>query len=210
MQPLFLYFDIGKVLVDFSLDQMMAQAAEVAEVPVERVRQGMLNEELLHRYECGKVSTRDFYEALCAVIGRRPDYGRLANAFSEIFSLNLSVLPVVSQLEQAGYRLGVLSNTCELHWDYCFSHYGMLSDAFTTHVLSYCVGASKPAAAIYQAAVDAAAAKVPGCRPENVFFVDDLPVNVAGAKAFGLDAVQFTTASALAAELRARGVQFNY
>ena len=40
MQPKFLYFDLGKVLVDFSYDQMLAQVAAVAGVDAEAVRGG--------------------------------------------------------------------------------------------------------------------------------------------------------------------------
>ena len=63
----------------------------------------------------------------------------------------------------------------------------------------------KPDAAIFHAA-----AELCGYRPEEIFFVDDLPGHVAGARAAGFDAVQFTSAEALSAELRRRGIRFNY
>jgi hypothetical protein len=43
-----------------------------------------------------------------------------------------------------------------------------------------------------------------------MFFVDDMAEHVAGARAVGFDAVQFTTAAVLATELRQRGIRFNY
>jgi 2-haloacid dehalogenase len=46
--------------------------------------------------------------------------------------------------------------------------------------------------------------------PHEVFFMDDIAANVAGAQAAGFDAVQFTTPQALASELRQRGLRFNY
>jgi len=205
MQPSFLYFDLGKVLIDFSLERMMAQVAATVGAAIEQVRRAILGDELLHRYERGQVSSREFFKTFCAAAECRPDYDRLANAVSEIFTLNLPVLPMVAQLRQAGYRLGVLSNTCEVHWEYCFAHYRILTDAFDVHALSYRIGAAKPDAAIFRAAVEMA-----GRRPEDVFFVDDIAENVAGARAFGFDAVQFTSATALAADLRRRGVRFNY
>ena len=45
---------------------------------------------------------------------------------------------------------------------------------------------------------------------EEIFFTDDLPGHVAGAQAVGFDAVQFTSASQLVADLRARGVRMDY
>ena len=115
------------------------------------------------------------------------------------------MLPIVAQLRQAGYPLGILSNTCEIHWEYCRRQYRILSEGFAVHALSYKIGAVKPDAAIFQAA-----AKLAGHRPEEIFFVDDIAGHVAGARAAGFDAVQFTSAEALANDLRQRGIRFNY
>ena len=75
-------------------------------------------------------------------------------AAAEIFQLNLPVLPMVAQLRQAGYPMGILSNTCEMHWDYCFEHYRIVSEGFGVHALSYEIGAIKPDAAIFRAAAE--------------------------------------------------------
>ena len=47
-------------------------------------------------------------------------------------------------------------------------------------------------------------------RPGEIFFVDDRPENVEGARQFGFDAIQYTAADALASALRDRGIQLNY
>jgi putative hydrolase of the HAD superfamily len=115
------------------------------------------------------------------------------------------MVPLVSQLHAAGYRTGILSNTCTTHWDYCYARYRMLSDAFDIHALSFELGEVKPNKEIYLAA-----AKLAGVSPNDVFFCDDLPENVEGARAAGFDAVVFTTAAALNDALRQRGVRFNH
>ena len=71
--------------------------------------------------------------------------------------------------------------------------------------MSFEIGALKPDAAIFCKAVELA-----GCRPEEVFYVDDIAGHVAGARAVGFDAVQYTTTLELVRELRNRGVEFNY
>jgi glucose-1-phosphatase len=205
MQPKFLYFDLGKVLINFSIEQMLAQIAAVAGISPDQTRAGIFDGGLLGGLESGRLSSRQFYEAFCTATGTRPDYDRLIAAGAEIFALNLPVLPIVAQLWQAGYPLGILSNTCELHWEYCWRHYRILSEAFGTYALSYKIGAVKPDAAIFQAAAELA-----GHRPEEIFFVDDIAGHVAGARAVGFDAVQFTSAEALASDLRQRGLRFNY
>jgi glucose-1-phosphatase len=205
MQLKFLYFDLGKVLVDFSVERMLAQIAAVTGITADAARAAAMDDGLMRQYESGRLSSRQFYEKFCASTGRRPDYDALAAAASEIFTLKLPMLPLVAQLRQAGYPMGILSNTCETHWQYCVHHFRIVAEGFTVHALSYRIGALKPDAAIFRAAAELA-----GVRPEEVFFVDDLAEHVAGARAVGFDAVQFTTAEMLAAELRQRGLRFNY
>jgi FMN phosphatase YigB (HAD superfamily) len=178
MQPKFLYFDLGKVLINFSVEQMLSQMAAVAGVTAAQARNAVVDGRLIHDHEAGRLSSRQFYEAFCTATGTRPDFDRLAAAAAEIFGLNLPVLPIVAQLRQAGYRMGILSNTCETHWEYCWREYRILSEAFGVHALSYKLGAVKPEAAIFRAA-----AALAGCRPEEMFFVDGQTVaeTVSGA-----------------------------
>jgi glucose-1-phosphatase len=205
MPPRFFYFDLGKVLVQFDIDQMLRQIAAVSGVPPDRLRAVFFNDGLMRQYETGRQTSREFYEAFCKAIGARPDFDALAWAASDIFTVNSPVLPLAAHLREAGYPMGVLSNTCELHWKYCVDHFRIVAEDFHPHVLSCRVHAMKPDAAIFQTAADLA-----GFRPEEIFFVDDLAENVAGARAAGFDAVQFTSAAQLANDLRQRGVRFNY
>ncbi len=80
----------------------------------------------------------------------------------------------------------------------------MIPDYFRSHILSFELGAMKPDPPIYQAAVEAA-----GIPAGEVFFTDDRPENVAGAKQVGIDAVLFTSPQQLIADLTHRGVRFN-
>jgi len=205
MLPKFLYFDLGKVLVDFSIQRMLEQMAAVSGVTPEAVRQVLYGNGLMRLHETGRISTRELYDAFCTATGCRADFQQLIAAATDIFELNLPVLPLVAQLRQAGYPLGILSNTCETHWEYCYHRFGVVREGFVVHTLSHRIGALKPDAAIFLAAAELA-----GCSPDEIFFVDDIAGHVAGARAVGFDAVQFTTAAALAEELRRRGLRFNY
>jgi FMN phosphatase YigB (HAD superfamily) len=161
--------------------------------------------DLQRRYELGQVSSREFYDIFCRETATQPDYQAMARAGSEIFMLRAEMLPLVAQLGQAGSRLGILSNTCEIHWEYCLGRFRILTDGFQVHALSYRLGVCKPDAAIFQAAAELA-----GVEPGAIFFVDDLPQHVAGARAVGFDAVQYTSTRRLADDLRQRGIRLNY
>jgi len=201
----FLYFDLGIVLVDFSVDRMLRQMADVSGVTPGRVKGILYDGGLQSQYELGRITSDEFYETFCRQTNTRPDYDALKRAGCDIFELNVSMLPVVAQLRRAGYRMGILSNTCEGHWEHCLGRYRILSESFSVLALSYRIGAAKPDAAIFHAAAELA-----GVKPEEIFFVDDLPGHVAGAKAVGFDAVQYTTTPQFAADLRKRGIHFNY
>jgi putative hydrolase of the HAD superfamily len=203
--PNFLFFDLGKVLLRFDVDVMCRQMGDVAGIDPPRVYQVLLEHPLQSEYERGRITTREFYEAFCRDTGTRPDFDALLRAGSDIFDLNTSMIPVVVQLYRTGHRMGVLSNTCESHWEHCLQRFRVLGEMFEVYALSYRIGAAKPEAAIFQAAANLA-----GVAPEEIFFTDDLAGHVAGARAAGFDAVQYTSTPQLAADLRARGVRFNY
>ncbi len=126
-------------------------------------------------------------------------------ASSAIFDLNTTMTPLVAQLAASGAAMGVLSNTCEGHWRFCIEHYRILTQCFHTFALSYKLRAMKPTPEIYHQAALAARRE-----PQAIFFVDDLPDNVQGAKEAGWDAVLFQGAVQLGRDLRQRGFDFNY
>ncbi len=203
--PRFIYFDLGKVLVDFSVEQMLAQMAAVSGVDPQRVRDILFSDGLMKSYELGRLTSREFYDLYCTGTGTKPDYETLCRAGSEIFSLIVSMLPIVAQLRQAGYRLGILSNTCEYHWRYCVGQYRIIAEGFQVYALSYRLGAAKPDGAMFRAA-----AAMADCAAEEIFYVDDIAGHVEGAKAAGIDAILYASPAQVAAELRRRGVRFNY
>ena len=65
MPPKFLYFDLGKVLVDFTVERMLRQVAQVAGLDESRVKQVLFDSKLQRQYESGQVTSRQFYDAFC-------------------------------------------------------------------------------------------------------------------------------------------------
>ena len=121
---------------------------------------------------------------------------------SNIFELNLSMVPLITQLSRTGHRLGILSNTSASHWEYCRRHFAILRDCFEKKILSYEVGTMKPQEAIYQAAIDAT-----GVPAAKIFYTDDLEPNIQGGVECGMDAVLYTDAPNLINAMRQRNLQ---
>ena len=211
MPPKVLYFDLGKVLLEFSHEQMCAQMAEVSESTPDVVWKALFGNEDCRaaqiQYETGHLTTDEFFDHFCRATGTSPDRKRLADAVCDIFSPIEPMWDLARSLAAAGNRLAILSNTNQLQWDFIADGrfpilaVGQPVSAFDWAILSYEVGSMKPDRAIYDAAIQRA-----GVAADEVFFTDDRLENVEGARAVGIDAVQFVDCKGLISQLRERGV----
>ena len=204
--PKFLYFDLGNVLLFFDHRLAARRLAALAGTDEREVFEYVFASDLNSRCDAGLVSGPEFAALFRERFPCPADDDAIFRAASEIFRVNVPMKAIVGRLRDAGYRLGILSNTCDMHFDWFASgRYAPIPEAFDVIVLSYRLKLSKPDRAIYEHAASQA-----GVAPEDVFYTDDIPANVEGAQAAGFDAVPFISAAQYAADLRARGVRFNY
>lgn len=199
--PCFFYFDLGNVLLKYDHAIAYRQMADVAGISVQRVREIVCDDGLQLAYERGVLSTRKFHELFCERSGVRTSLADLLHAASDMFEPDATVARIALRLRATGRRLGILSNTCEAHWEFCAGRFPLLAEAFDVAVLSYRLGLLKPERAIYEAASELA-----GVSPGEIFFIDDRAENVAGALDAGFDAARFTSAASLISELKRRDV----
>ena len=201
-KPAFVYFDLGNVLLNFDHQIACNNLAKLCDRDPEVIRQLVFNSDLQERYEAGQVTTREFHAEFCDSLEVSVGIEEVCRAASEIFWVNGSAIPIVAQLYRDGTRFGILSNTCEAHWNYLFDgRYRFLNALFQKFALSFELGCAKPGMDIY-----GKAAEIAGFAPEEIFFVDDRPENVTGAKEAGFDAVLFEGGHSLARELVKRGL----
>ncbi len=209
--PRFIYFDLGNVLLTFSHQMACENVGQLVGLPAEKIKEVMFASGLQSRYEQGAITSREMYQQFCeqCCLERPqdwPDYEAFHLAASDIFHLNVPVIPIVAHLQSAGYPLGILSDTCEAHWKFVSSgRFTIVERLFQVAVLSFEEQVKKPDRRIYDVAIERA-----GVMPNEIFYVDDRLENVAGACAAGIDAVLLSSPQQLAADLRARGVRFNY
>lgn len=197
----FIYFDLGNVLLFFDPRIACQRMAEVAGVSPELVHQVVYQSRLQHAYEQGLISSREFYITFCHLTDSHPDYEQLLYACADMFQANRPIWDLAARLRQAGNRLGILSNTCEAHWQYCLRHYHRGLSIFSVTALSFQLQVMKPDPQIYERAAELANAA-----PQEIFFVDDRWENVQAARRCGYDAVELQSATQLADELCQRGL----
>lgn len=227
MKPIrFVYFDLGNVLLNFSHERAWWQMAAVTGLTADQVRETILGvannssevtpdesrsldstgglvvgSDLQSRYETGQVDSTLFHQEFSERTKTKSACGDLLAAFSDIFKLNQAIMPLISGLLSVKFPMGILSNTCDCHWQFIVDRYPIITDYFPVRILSFEEGAMKPNRRIYEAAIERA-----GVPAEQIFFCDDRPENVAGAIAAGIDAVLFESTLGLAADLRKRGI----
>lgn len=207
MSVRFLYFDLGNVLLFFDHRRAAAQLARAAGADADAVFDFVFRGDLNARCDAGSVDAAEFCRVFRARFPCGATDAALVRAASDIFRVNPPMKGILGRLEAAGHRLGLLSNTCDMHyaWFAAPGRYVPIDTAFETAVLSCRERAMKPDREIYRLAAQRA-----NVAPEEVFYVDDLPANVEGARRAGFDAVLYTTPAAYAGELRRRGIRLDF
>jgi FMN phosphatase YigB (HAD superfamily) len=145
-------------------------------------------------YEVGKVSSLEFFQALREFLQLSLSFEDFIPIWNEIFSEDQEVSRII--LSQKGrWKLGLLSNTNPLHFDYVLAKFSVLR-VFDRWILSHEVGFKKPAVEIFQKAVQWASVE-----PRKILFIDDMEKHVEVAASLGIQGIHFASAVQLKEEL---------
>lgn len=193
-------FDLGRVIVPFDFQRSYAKLSPLCGLPHEQIPERLRQGDLVQRFESGRIEKEAFVTEFSKVLGVNLAYADFCDIWSSIFLPDTLISEEFVKALRGRYRVLLLSNTNAIHFEMVEANYPILQH-FDYKVLSYKVGAMKPEPVIYQEAIRHA-----GCRPDEIFFTDDIPEYVEGAKREGIDAVQFQDAEQVQRELRARGV----
>ena len=193
MRDRFAYFDLGNVLVHFDHQIAVDQLAAISDRPAEKIRSIVFEADLQERYETGLITGAEYASQMNAALQTQMTTDEILEAISAIFQPNPSILDALSRLKEAEVAMGVLSNTCEAHWNWILQRgWPMPGNWFDFHVLSYEVQSMKPDARIYEHCE-----KQAQCAAEKIFFTDDRADNIAAAQTRGWCTHQYTNTDAL-------------
>ncbi len=191
-------FDLGRVIVPFDFRRGYDRISALTGIPATEIPARIRPSGLVERLESGQIAPREFVRQISELLNLHCSYEEFCDIWSSIFLPHTLISEDLLRGIAANYRLVLLSNTNQIHFDMIRAAYPLLKH-FHALVLSHEVGAMKPSPAIYQKAVEAA-----GCLPGECFFTDDIPEYVEGARRYGIDAVQFQSAEQIERELRQR------
>ncbi len=192
-------FDFGNVICSFDAGIFFRALRPYGTRTEEELAEAIYRSGLPWKYESGEISSRGFFEGVCRTASLSVPEDRFVEAFSSIFSPIEETLSLIRDL-RGKYRLGLLSNTNEWHFEHYIRKVGVfpLFDAVT---LSYRVREMKPGEGIYRDAL----ARI-GLPPSECVFIDDLPENVDGAVRIGMHGIRYEGPDRLIPSLSALGV----
>ncbi len=200
-----LIFDFGNVVAYFDyrrfFDRLGARLGRTGESVRNQLHEGGFSN--LHApFESGLITAVAFAESVTAGLRVSLPFEEFVRDWEDIFWLNEPVSRLIASLDSRGYRLILGSNTNALHASYYRRRFAATLDRFDALVLSHEVGCMKPDVRFYEAC-----AKVAGVAPGSCVFIDDMAENVAGARAAGLQSLQYVDTAGLVAGLRELGVE---
>ncbi|MEQ1827468.1 MAG: HAD family phosphatase [Pirellula sp.] len=193
MRPDFVYFDLGNVLLYFDHRLAMRKMAKVAGVSYSEMHGVVMESNLQIDYETGTISGEEFVERISEAVGKKLDAPEILQAAADMFVPNTHILPALTRVRELGIPMGLLSNTCEAHWNWIMElRYPQVVGWFSPVILSFEVKSMKPDCKIYEEAQ-----RLSGCPHDRIFFTDDRADNVAAAKNLGWETEQYVNTDRL-------------
>jgi putative hydrolase of the HAD superfamily len=194
-------FDFGKVVGFFDHRLTTHRLAPHSGIPADAIHAYLFGGPLEDDYESGRLSTPEFLKLVCDQCQLRCSGEELARSWADIFWPNLDVIALLPRLKPY-YRLLLGSNTNELHTRQFREQFADAFRHFDALVFSYEIGVRKPEPGFFQHCQ-----RLAGCDAEECVFIDDLPANVAGAKACGWHGIVYTGIEDLRRELTRHSIR---
>ncbi len=195
-------FDFGNVLCTFDPQMFLRRISRFSSRSLPELQKSLPTfKPLIEEYETGLITSEHFFEE----IKRRSDLtiGRpeFVKAYCEIFTPISTSFDLVRKLKK-NYRLGLISNTSEWHYEYGIKPVAVfpLFDAVT---LSFRVKSMKPARPMYDDIISKLMVYPPECA-----YIDDIADNVEAAVDLGMHGIHYTSHESLVQSLRGLDVVF--
>ena len=192
-------FDLGGVILDINLQKAL-NGFRALGLPENELRfdKGE-TADLMHRYQLGLLTTDEFCQKVAAKCNPGTTPNQVALAWNSIcIGIPERKLNAIKALKQTA-NVYLLSNTNELHWQYCLDHWfnagdNRCEDFFHKVFLSQDMHLEKPNADIFEQVIKdiGAVRSTETSNTTDTIFLDDNIDNVNAAKNCGIQAVQIT------------------
>ncbi len=191
-----IFLDIRNVLLFFDSEKMVGRIAEYCQMDALEVKKALKEQEWGEAYEKGEIDSWTLFHKLPKAIQGTKGFAGWMEAISNIFTPNDALVSLVKKLKLQNIQLFTLSNMCEAHFGYAYTHFPVLH-LFDGHILSYEVKARVPDSKIYEEAFAKASTG-----KENSFYVSASQEYVEKAKELQIDSELYANPEALYLQLK--------
>lgn len=176
-------FDLGNVIVRLNSEGCMNTFANLGLAPYLDPRQHSEGQELMHKLGLGLITTDEFCRNVRSISGLDITDKQIIDAANVMLAeIPHDRLDIILSLRAQGKHVFLLSNTIDMHWDYCVEHFfpyagHSVNDYFDEVFLSQRLHLEKPDPAIFKEVVHQT-----GVIATETLFIDDLQPNCIAAK----------------------------
>ena len=186
-------FDLGGVILDIRMQNAYEQFVALG-LPATELEKGGSVYKWMEDYQLGLLSTQDFCQQIAGKSFSTTTPYEIEQAWNSIcLGIAKCKLDALRHLRQReGVTVSLLSNTNELHWEYCCEKWfnacgNNLNDFFDHIFLSQELHLQKPDPEIFRTAI-----RTLNANPNETIFIDDNADNVASAANCGLQTLHAT------------------
>jgi FMN phosphatase YigB (HAD superfamily) len=193
-------FDLGNVILPFNHYQIAEKLSRFVQkkefqdpkrifLYLFDLQKGIIND-----FDVGKVSPPEFFQSIKEKLDLSISFDVFIPIWNNIFVEDQEVSQIILSLK-GRWRLGLLSNTDPLHFNYILSKFPVMK-TFDKWILSHEVGFKKPAVEIFQKAIEWTSVE-----PQKILFIDDIKKHVEVAVSLGMQGIHFISAHQMKEEL---------
>jgi putative hydrolase of the HAD superfamily len=193
-------FDLGNVILPFNHHQIAEKLFRFTREKEFQDPQKIFSYLFDHRdgvindFDVGKIVPPEFFQSVKTTLDLSISFDEFLPLWNNIFVEDREVSQIILSLKDR-WRLGLLSNTDPLHFNYILSEFPIIQ-IFDKWILSYEVGFKKPAIEIFQKAIQWASVD-----PKKILFIDDIKKFVEVAISLGMCGIHFISSDQLREEL---------
>jgi putative hydrolase of the HAD superfamily len=147
----------------------------------------LASDPVLLEFECGRISERDFHRRVETLVGVAFPLDDFRACWNSILREEIEpTLALLEELRRTDLKIGILSNTNHTHFEWLrarIAAFEQLEHVYASHQ----IGLRKPDRAAYEYVL-----KQMNVAPERAVFIDDLAVNLDGAREAGMLVIHAT------------------
>lgn len=190
-------FDMGGVVIDF--DERYAYDYLSNNIGVSTKRVGEVFDPIIKQMEYGRITLNSAIKIASKKLGRKITIDEWKLSFMNTAHLNQKTLRTIIKLSK-NYKVVALTNVTKSRYIMFFKHF-IEEDIFAKVFASCYLGMRKPEHKIYRYVI-----KYMNIKAQQTLFIDNLKVNVIGAKQIGMNGIVFNNNTQLDKSLKRIGV----